>query len=52
MFEGFVSYKDRTVKTDHRADVIQLLLEIVEIRAQRKIAPAPVPEPKPRRTRI
>jgi hypothetical protein len=29
LFEGFVSYKDRTVRTDHRADVI-LLREVVK----------------------
>jgi hypothetical protein len=29
LFEGFVSYKDRAVKTDHRADVV-LLREVVK----------------------
>ena len=29
MFEGFVSYKDRAVRTDHRADV-ELLREVVK----------------------
>jgi hypothetical protein len=41
-----------TMKVMDNGLVQQLLLEIVEIRAQRNIAPAPTPEPAPRKTPI
>jgi hypothetical protein len=45
-------FDEATMKATDSVLVQRLLLEIVEIRAQRNLTPVPAPEPKPRKTPI
>ncbi len=45
-------WNEGTMKAMENVLVQRLLLEIVEIRAQRNVTPVPAPEPKPRKTPI